>query len=191
MTEARSQDTGAADIDALLRASLAGDRQAFGRIVLQLQSDLRLFIAWRLGRPDEIEDVLQETFLEAYRSLAQYRGEGEVRAWLRGIARHQVAAALRRRRRDARQQRAALDELVDQAALEESTEVEDERLRRLPGCLEGLGQRARRLIEWRYLQGEPLARVAQFARQPKARLSVQLHRIRQRLLACLQGEGAS
>jgi DNA-directed RNA polymerase specialized sigma24 family protein len=46
----------------------------------------------------EVEDVLQETFLGAWRGAAGYRGEG-VGGWLWGIARRQAALSLRRRGR--------------------------------------------------------------------------------------------
>jgi RNA polymerase sigma-70 factor, ECF subfamily len=45
----------------------------------------------------EVEDVLQETFLAAWRSAARYRPDGPVGGWLWGIARRQAALWLRRR----------------------------------------------------------------------------------------------
>ena len=45
----------------------------------------------------EVEDVLQETFLAAWRGAARYRPDGLVGGWLWGIARRQAALWLRRR----------------------------------------------------------------------------------------------
>ncbi|MEA2003203.1 MAG: RNA polymerase sigma factor [Actinomycetota bacterium] len=61
-------------------------------------------IAVRLSRrgasPSEIEDVLQETFLAAWRGADRYRGDGAVAAWLWGIAQRQYALLIRRTIRD-------------------------------------------------------------------------------------------
>jgi RNA polymerase sigma-70 factor (ECF subfamily) len=46
-----------------------------------------------LTRPEEAEEVLQETFLEVFRSLKRFRGEGRVGLWIRKIA---VSKALMR-----------------------------------------------------------------------------------------------
>ena len=43
----------------------------------------------------DVEDVLQETFLAAWRGAKAYRPEGTPGAWLWGIARRQAAALLR------------------------------------------------------------------------------------------------
>ncbi|MFW5750779.1 MAG: RNA polymerase sigma factor [Planctomycetota bacterium] len=176
-------------LDQLVQAVRAGEHGAFRQIVFAVQGDLRLFIAWRLGVASEVEDVLQETLLTAYNRLETYRCCGTFRAWLRGIARNHIRQTQRERRRLAQHHRADLDSLVDAAA-----EGDDERhtaeLQRLRLCLESLNSRARRLIELRYLRQLSLGEVAQHARQPKARLSVRLHRIRRSLLECMQQAGA-
>lgn len=61
--------------------------QAFGRLVREHQAKVRGFLR-RLTRGDAAlaDDLAQETFLEAYRKLAQYRGEGSFSSWLCGIA---------------------------------------------------------------------------------------------------------
>jgi len=50
---------------------------------------------------DDARELVQETFVRAWRSAATYRGEASAASWLRGIARHlvadQVDAAVRRR----------------------------------------------------------------------------------------------
>jgi len=50
-----------------------------------------------LRRPEDAEDVLQETFLEVVRSIKQYRGEGHLWGWIRQIA---TSKALMRIRHD-------------------------------------------------------------------------------------------
>lgn len=55
-----------------------------------------------LGSQHDADEAVQETLLSAHRSMTGYRGEGSVRAWLCGIARHVCARQLETRRRAAR-----------------------------------------------------------------------------------------
>jgi RNA polymerase sigma-70 factor (ECF subfamily) len=55
-----------------------------------------------LGSQADADEAVQETLLAAHKSLAGYRGEGTVKAWLCGIARHICARRLEGRRRDQR-----------------------------------------------------------------------------------------
>src|SRR6201996_6937105 len=73
--------------EGLVRGAAAGDAAAFGALVREHQSRVRGFLR-RLTRGDAAlaDDLAQETFLEAFRKIAQYRGEGSFGGWLCGIA---------------------------------------------------------------------------------------------------------
>ena len=71
----------------LTRRAAAGDNTAFGALVRQHQSKVRGFLR-RLTRGNAAlaDDLAQETFIEAWRKIAQYRAEGSFSGWLSGIA---------------------------------------------------------------------------------------------------------
>ena len=70
----------------LVDAVLAGDGDAY-RALVERASDTVLAICRRIVRdPDEAEDVAQEAFIQAYRSLPAWRGDGPFVAWVRRIA---------------------------------------------------------------------------------------------------------
>jgi RNA polymerase sigma-70 factor (ECF subfamily) len=52
-----------------------------------------------LGSQADADEAVQETLLRAHRAMPGYRGEGSVKAWLCGIARHVCAHMLETRRR--------------------------------------------------------------------------------------------
>src|SRR5262245_46828804 len=52
-----------------------------------------------LGSQADADEATQETLLRAHRALATYRGDGSLKAWLCGIARHVCAHVLESRRR--------------------------------------------------------------------------------------------
>lgn len=85
----------------LFEAAQEGDDRAVRELVVRTQP-----IIWRvcsvLGSPGEEEDLVQETYLRAFRSASSYRGDAPVRAWLLSIARHVCADHVRRRTRQRR-----------------------------------------------------------------------------------------
>ncbi len=84
------------DDDELIAAMAGGDdtalRELFTRHAPWLAARLR-----RILPAAEVEDVLQESFLAAWRGARGYRPEGTPGGWLWGIARRQAALWLRRR----------------------------------------------------------------------------------------------
>jgi len=77
----------------------AMDVAAFGVLVRTHQSALRGFLR-RLTRGDRAlaDDLAQETFLEAFSKLAQYRGDSPFAAWLYAIAWSRFLMAARKRK---------------------------------------------------------------------------------------------
>ena len=83
---------------ALVCLAQGGDLCAFNRIVTRYQNQIVNLAARMLGSRTQAEDVAQETFISAYRSLAGFRG-GNLRSWLMRIAANGSRDVLRRRRR--------------------------------------------------------------------------------------------
>jgi RNA polymerase sigma factor (sigma-70 family) len=81
-------------------ASLAGDRQAFGKIVLRYQGLLCSLAYSSVGDLSQSEDIAQEAFVEAWKRLDTLREPARLKSWLCGILRFKVSHF---RRREARQ----------------------------------------------------------------------------------------
>ncbi len=74
------------DEPAIVRAVLDGDRDAF-RVLVDREAPAIIRACHRvLGDLGEAEDIAQEAFVTAYRSLATWRGDGPFGAWLARIA---------------------------------------------------------------------------------------------------------
>lgn len=87
----------------LVAATLEGDDEAFAALVARHKH--RVFgIAARFARhTQELDDVAQEIFVKAYRSLARFRGEAPFEHWLSRIAVRSCYDLLRRKRREGEQ----------------------------------------------------------------------------------------
>jgi RNA polymerase sigma-70 factor (ECF subfamily) len=86
-----------ADAD-LVRAAQRGDRDAFGALVSRHASSMLSLTARMLGPGPDAEDVAQETFVAAYRSLARFQSDARFKTWLYRIAVNKCTDALRARR---------------------------------------------------------------------------------------------
>ena len=64
----------------------AGDQGAFNLLVLKYQRKVLRLVSRLIRDPAEVEDVVQEAFIKAYRALPQFRGDSAFYTWLYRIA---------------------------------------------------------------------------------------------------------
>jgi RNA polymerase sigma-70 factor (ECF subfamily) len=83
--------------EALARRAMAGDHAAFEVLVERYQERVYRLARRLTGSPADAEEVLQETFLSAYRRLGGFRGDAKFKTWLYRIATN-AARMLRRGR---------------------------------------------------------------------------------------------
>jgi RNA polymerase sigma-70 factor (ECF subfamily) len=110
-----------ASLEHLLRRAQDGEEEALGSLLEQYRGYLALLarvqISRRLQGKVDAADLVQETFLEAHRSFAHFRGttEKELVSWLRQILAANLADLVRRylvaRRRDVRLERELMVDL--------------------------------------------------------------------------------
>ncbi len=80
-------------------AALLKDRAAFAELMRRHQQRIWLFLKRLTGNDAaEAEDLAQETFLQAWRKLHQFKGDGRFGAWLSSLAYRQFLMSLRKSR---------------------------------------------------------------------------------------------
>jgi len=84
--------------DDLLRAHVAGDREAFAELFRRHRDRLWAVALRTLGDREEAADALQDALLSAYRSAARFRGDSAVTTWLHRIVVNACLDRIRRRR---------------------------------------------------------------------------------------------
>jgi RNA polymerase sigma-70 factor (ECF subfamily) len=75
-----------------------GDREAFAQLVDQTSGHIYRVAQQILGNEQDAEDVLQEAYIKAYRSLPDFEGRSSLTTWLYRIAVNEALMALRKRK---------------------------------------------------------------------------------------------
>lgn len=70
----------------LVQRTLAGEQKAFEMLVVKYQRRVERLIGRMVRDVDLVPDIAQETFIRAYRALAQFRGDAQFYTWLYRIA---------------------------------------------------------------------------------------------------------
>ena len=133
----------------LIDRSRAGDATAFSQLVAWHQGRVRAYIGGSISRADVVDDLAQEVFLAAFRSLDSYKGDAPLGVWLLGIARHKTLMHVRGEMRRLMRETGSLESVLApfRIGLLESEELDLPRREReitaLERCLQSLpaGQR--------------------------------------------------
>src|SRR5262245_13650063 len=97
----------------LVAESLSGNRDAFGQIVSRYQSLVCSLAYSATGNLSQSEDIAQDTFIAAWKTLRNLREPEKLRAWLCGIARNLINNSLRRQGREPSHRAGSLDEIAE------------------------------------------------------------------------------
>lgn len=161
--------------------------EEFVRLFVAHEGRLRGFVRTLLPSWADVDEVMQETSLVAWRKFARFERGSNFLAWAATIARFEALDHLRRRGRERLVFSDAVADLMATEAAQEGDTFEPQR-RALDRCLAKLGETQRELLLLSYQPGARLHAVA--ARTGR---SVQGHyksvqRLRARLLECIEGE---
>ena len=189
----RSARQAPADERELVRRVLSGDREAFRLVVLRYQQPLAELVYRQTGDRAAVEDVVQETFLRAYRALDRFDPRWRLSTWLSRIALNTARDLGRRKKvRDAAEPndlalRATPDDPADRVARNEAASSVTQALATLPDT-------QREVVVLSVWGGLSQREIAETLEVPlgtvKTRQRTALHRLRQ-LVAPLFPGGAA
>ncbi|MFN2597946.1 MAG: sigma-70 family RNA polymerase sigma factor [Pyrinomonadaceae bacterium] len=107
----------------------AGDAEAFNRLVTERTGDVYALLYRLTEDAEEARDLTQETFLQAFRSIAHFRGDADLRTWLYRIAVNQARNRWRWWRRRRKSVTFSLDEPARDSDQPLAARLRDERAR--------------------------------------------------------------
>ena len=157
---------------AVARRILAGDEVAFRKMFDQCFPRLYRFMLSRLeGDHETARDLVQQTFCRAIEKLDKFRGEAALYTWLFQIARNTLNDYYRYTSRetsvvtaieDSQQVRAILETLAAPLIEEPETGAWRSEVRRLVhATVDMLPERYAQVLEWKYIDGQPVKTIAE------------------------------
>lgn len=151
----------------LVARCVAGDREAFHELTVRYYRPVCGFLLRRLERPDLVEDLAQETFLEAYQALKTGTRPGQFASWLFGIAHNRLGKWFRRKRPALfpanEPPEFAAPPLTDPL---EELEEQQHLLARLENGLAGLPEETRELLRLKHRHGKTCEEIARETGRP-------------------------
>jgi RNA polymerase sigma-70 factor, ECF subfamily len=175
--------------DDLISRAAAGDAASFRRLYERHRADVARLVYRMLGPRADLEDVIQEVFVQVYRSLRDFRGQSKFSTWLHRVT---VNVALMHRR-SARSRPVFADEPVadvvrsDNARPDEDAE-RHERVRAFARLLERLADKKRAVFVLHELEGLPPSEIARIVGAPVLTVRTRLFYARRELEAMLADE---
>ncbi len=168
----------------LIDAWRDGDEAAAGALVRRHATRLARFLS-AAGADEDVEDLVQETFLRAFRRIETFKGASSFRTWLMTIGSNILKDAWRRR---LRRPVVALEdrEIVDQSSDPQGDAVAEDIAARVGACVKTLPRLQRDVFLLRAQQGMPYEDIAGALGTTPGAARVHYHHAIKRLKALLK-----
>jgi len=179
------------DLTALVERCKAGDGSAFREVFRNHRADVARLVLRMTGRPGDLEDLVQDVFLQVYRSIKDFRGQSRFSTWLYRLT---VNVVLMQRR--AARSRPVLQAATDDAFGADVRELPDDQLARARRVaafyrlLDRMSDKKRAVFVLHELEGLSPSEVAKVVSAPVLTVRTRLFYARRELLQMLRDEPA-
>lgn len=171
-----SEASGTEDDAVLVRQSLAGETDAFGRLVTRYQHVMYTVALRMVGNAEDAQDVTQDAFVKAYRQLATFDPSYKFFSWLYRIVINESFNAIR-----ARRPQEPLDVAVAGNGSPFDAAVASSRHADIAAALQHLTPEYRAVVVLRYFGGQGYSDIATTLSIPEKTVKSRLFTARQRL----------
>ncbi|MBK35383.1 MAG: hypothetical protein CME26_07625 [Gemmatimonadetes bacterium] len=167
-----------------IQQAILGNERAYSKLFREHRGRIAATIAQRTNDPDDVDNLVQQTFIRTFRALPRFRGDATFSTWLTRIALNACHSHDESRRT-----------LVSLDTLDHGSEVagrcprpwpdqvlhQKEQVGRLVSEIDALPERYRKAIELHYLEDRPYTEVVDRLGIPPGTLKTWLHRSRNRV----------
>ncbi len=177
--------------DFSLEALQNGDQAEFARVVEAYSGYIYRLAMKMLQNPQDAEDILQETFIKAYKAFPKFDGRSKISTWLYRIVTNEALMFLRRKRPDLisvevpRQDDNEDDlkplQIIDWCCLPEAELMSDEARRYLDESVDQLSENLKMTFILRDIEGLSTKETAEVLDISETAVKTRLHRARLRL----------
>jgi RNA polymerase sigma-70 factor (ECF subfamily) len=163
--------------DAAIVACKNGDHESFGILVRKYERELMGHALTLVGNREDALDVVQETFVRAFRSLSRFEIGRKFYPYIYGIMRNLCVDRFRRATRERQLQ----DAVWNTSELNSQFKESDERTRLLWNALGKLSQEDREIIVLKHLEGRKYDEISGILEIARGTVMSRLHRAREKL----------
>jgi RNA polymerase sigma-70 factor (ECF subfamily) len=180
------------DEQRLIARAAGGETAAFRQLYERSRADVARLVYRMLGARADLEDVIQEVFIQAYKSLKDFRGQSKFSTWLHRVTVNVVLM----HRRSARSRPVFADEPPGDPSLRSDDLAPDEdaerreRVRAFGRLLGRLADKKRLVFILHELEGLPPSEIATIVGAPVLTVRTRLFYARRELEAMLAEEPA-
>jgi RNA polymerase sigma-70 factor (ECF subfamily) len=156
------------DEDGLVRRAAAGEPAAFRTLFDRHKGDVARLVWRMLGAPADLDDVVQEVFVQVYRSLKDFRGQAKFTTWLHRVTVNVVLM----HRRSARSRPVLIEEAPSDLVADDRQTLPDEdaerreRMRAFQRLLTRLADKKRVVFVLHELEGMSPAEISEVVGAP-------------------------
>lgn len=165
-----------------------GKLKAFEEVILPHLNAAYNLARWLTRNEQDAQDVVQESYLRAFRFFDGYRG-GDGKSWLLAVVRN---TSFTWRRHEKRSSNVPFDEMThsprNKAQNQEETLVQSSKVSALRTCIEMLPSEFREVLVMRELEEMSYKEISEVACLPVGTVMSRLSRARKRLAECAGGE---
>jgi RNA polymerase sigma-70 factor (ECF subfamily) len=166
----------------------AGETECFAVLLERYSRPVYSLIVKMVGNREDAEELTQDVFLKAYRSLASFQGNSLFSTWLYRIAYNTAVSATRKKKYEWQAiDDAALENIAEEDVSDALAQVSNEtRLVRLEQALEQLLPDERALILLFYMQEKTVEEMASITGLTVSNVKTRLHRIRKKMFVLMK-----
>ena len=174
-------------VDPLVRRAQAGEERAYQELFVRHQKDVARIVHRTLGPDTDLDDIVQESFVQIFRSLGRFRGDSKFSTWIYRIVTNVARMHLRSRRARPVLTNAGPRELTvrDESADPSEISVRNARLRALYRHLDELTDKKRTVLVLHDFEGLSPAEISTIVEAPVLTVRTRLFYARRELYAAL------
>jgi RNA polymerase sigma-70 factor (ECF subfamily) len=168
--------------DELVKASIGGDKLAFGEIVNRYRKMVARTVKGMLGDSVYSEDIGQEVFINLFNSLSSFRGEAKLSTYIQRIAVNLTLNEIKRRKRFFSMfSHKENDEMIEYEIADPENEEKREAREIVDKALMSLNPKFRIIVAMRLLQGYSTKETAEILDLPLGTVLSRLSRAQEQL----------
>jgi len=180
----------------LITAAVAGDQEAYKRLMDKYRGAIANLVTRMIGRRDEVDDLTQEAFIKAFNSLASFNDEFAFSTWLYKIATNNCIDFLRKRKLrtisidtprstfDGEQQY----EIPDSSHIPDAPLLRSQQAKAIQDAIDSLPEKYRAVIVLRHQEEKSYEEIACELQLPLGTVKAHIFRAREMLYRSLRGK---